>query len=197
MISCIPIINFKDSPEIQKDFNLDDLLRGLKYFPSSEEAVQEGYVPIHIAMSVRTCATNLVVTHDEFDENSGEDVTDLCYKFYSSANNIPEGATASDFVMLVSAHGLLDMVDLPPTFFVHSNFSLIGLYSPDRSVCDPMIVTHIIFKDMMVDILREHLKEGYQLTPIDEVSDSGNIFSVLVEQLVHVEGGDTNGKSES
>ena len=181
MILCIDTKHLKTSPEVQKDFNLEDLiLNHTKYYDSSEEALKDQYAPLDFSVSVRSMYSNLVLEIDKGEEK----------RYYTNLTDVEQFIHKGyDLIMYLSSIGVLSSVNYSLGFdeimVKHSQFSPIGLYNPDASLINPIIYTHIILSDEGAEELKKYLKEGRQLVPISEIKSEGNIKAVL-DTLIEV-----------
>ena len=181
MILCVDTKALKPSKEVQRDVDLEDLLNNhTKYFETQGEALSEDYVPLDFSVSVRTIYTNLVLQADKGEQK----------RYYTNLTNIqPFIHKGYDLIMYLTSIGLMHNVNYKLGFdelmTKHSQFQLIGLYNPDTLLLNPVIYSHIILSDEVVNELPKYLKDGIKLVPISEIQEVGNI-PALLRTLVEV-----------
>ena len=175
MILCIDMKALKQSPEVQRDVDLEDLLNNhTKYFDTGEEALRNNYSPLDFSVSVRSMYSNLVL-----QENRG-----VQRRYYTNLTNVqPFVHKGYDLIMYLTSIGLMHNIDYKLGFdelmTKHSQFVPIGLYNPDTMLLNPIIYSHVILSDEGAEELSKYLKEDRQLVPISEISDYGNVPALL------------------
>lgn len=181
MILCVDIRALKQSPEIQKDVDLEDLLLNhTKYFEDVVEASKHRYVPLDFSVSVRSTYSNLVL-----EIKNGEEK-----RYYENLAEIqPFVHKGYDLIMYLTSIGLLRNVNYKIGFdelmVKHSQFVPIGLYSPDTFIINPIIYSHIIISDDGAKELPKYLRRDRKLVHINDICESGNIPAML-KTLVEV-----------
>lgn len=181
MILCVDITALKESPDVQKDVNLEDILNNhTKYYDTVEEALKDNYVPLDFSVSVRSIYSNLVL-----QINNGEDK-----RYYTNLTNIqPFVHKGYDLVMYLTSIGLMHSVDYKLGFdelmMKHSQFVPMGLYNPDALLINPIIYSHVLISDEGIKELPNYLKEDRELVPISTINIKGNILAFL-KTLVEV-----------
>lgn len=175
MILCVNTKALKQSAEVQRDVDLEDLLNNhTKYFDSAEEALESKYVPLDFSVTVRTIYSNLVLQTDKEDKKL----------YYVNLTNIqPFMHKGYDLIMYLTSIGIMYNVDYQLGFddlmVNHSQFQPIGLYNPDPLLLNPIIYSHVIISDDGAKELPKFLKDGVELVPISEIKEFGNIPTLL------------------
>lgn len=169
----------KDSA-IQKKIPLDDLVNShCKYFNSEEEALKDNYVPLNFAVSVRSCYTNLVLQKE----------TENGFRYYLNLVSTPFVHHKSyDLIMYLSSLALMTTVDYNIGFdeiMMSSQYQPIGVYNSLLELHNPIIYSHIILKDDVVEDFKKYLKPEYKLVPISEMQKQGNIYP-LVDTIINI-----------
>lgn len=181
MILCIDTKSITNSPDVQKDVNLEDLINNhTKYYESTEEALKDYYVPIDFSVSIRSLYTNLVLEIDKGEQKS----------YYTNLTNVhPFLHKGYDLVMYLTSIGLMHSIDYKLGFddlmMKHSQFQPIGLYNPDSALINPIIYTHVIISDEGAQQLQQYLKDDRKLVSISDMKYEGN-FSALLKTLIEV-----------
>lgn len=185
MILCIDTTALKTSKDVQKDLNLEDLLKNhTKYYESTECAYKDKYVPLDFCVSVRTTYTNKVL------QNTTEEGKKLYYVNMSQVQEFPH--KGYDLVMFLGSLALLNCVDYRAGFddimFKYSQFQVKGLYNLVPFVINPIVYSHIIISDEGYEEFKSFLKSDKVFVPISEMNDNkqGNI-KALLKTLVEVE----------
>lgn len=186
MILCINSNSIKNSPEVQRNVNLEDLLLNhTKYFDSVADALKEGYVPLDFCVSIRSMYSNLVVQSKKEDQ----------FRYYTNMINVQEFPHKGyDLLMYLSSIALMHNVDYKLGFdelmMKHSQFSPIGILKfPD--LVNPLMYSHIIISDEGVEELKKYLKEDRELVPIKDIKPEGNLVALL-NTLIEVKEEDHN-----
>ena len=175
MILCIDIKALKQSPDVQRDVDLEDLLNNhTKYFDTVEEAMNDQYIPLDFSVSVRSIYSNLVLEEDRGVQR----------RYYTNLTNVqPFIHKGYDLIMYLTSIGLMHNINYDLGFdelmTKHSQFVPIGLYNPDTMLLNPIIYSHVILSDEGAEELSKYLKEDRQLVPISEISDYGNVPALL------------------
>lgn len=175
MILCIDMKALKQSPEVQRDVDLEDLLNNhTKYFDTGEEALKNHYSPLDFSVSVRSMYSNLVLQEDRGVQR----------RYYTNLTSVqPFVHKGYDLIMYLTSIGLMHNIDYKLGFdelmTKHSQFVPIGLYNPDTMLLNPIIYSHVILSDDGAEELAKYLKEDRQLVPISEISEYGNVPALL------------------
>ena len=183
MILCIDMKALKQSPEVQRDVDLEDLLNNhTKYFDTGEEALKNNYSPLDFSVSVRSMYSNLVLQEDRGVQR----------RYYTNLTSVqPFVHKGYDLIMYLTSIGLMHNIDYKLGFdelmTKHSQFVPIGLYNPDTMLLNPIIYSHVILSDEGAEELSKYLKEDRQLVPISEISEYGNV-PALLRTLIEVKG---------
>lgn len=181
MILCVDTKHLKTSDKVQKDINLEELLKDhTKYFYTVEEALEENYVPLDVSTAIRSMYSNLVVERDTADGK----------KYYVNLTNIDKFVHKGyDLLMYLTSIGVMHCVDYKMGFddvmLQHSQFCPIGIYNPDPSLINPIIIVHIVMSDEGAESLRDYLKGNVKLVPISSIHHENNIRALL-DEIVEV-----------
>ena len=177
MILCVDTKHLKTSDKVQKDINLEELLKDhTKYFYTVGEALEENYVPLDVSTAIRSMYSNLVVERDTADGK----------KYYVNLTNIDKFVHKGyDLLMYLTSIGVMHCVDYKMGFddvmLQHSQFCPIGIYNPDPSFINPIIIVHIVLSDEGAESLRDYLKGNVKLVPISSIHHENNIRALLDE----------------
>ena len=182
MILCIDIKALKTSPDVQKDVNLEDLLKNhTKYYLTEEEALKDNFMPLDFSVTVRSIYSNLVLQIDR-----GEDGKRYCTNLTKIQPFVHKGY---DLIMYLSSIGLMHNVDYELGFddlmAEHSQFMPMGICNPDPFVLNPTIYSHIIISDEGAEEFSKYLKKDRKLVPISEIDKKG-ILPAMLETLIEV-----------
>ena len=156
MILCVNTKAITTSPVVQKDIDLEGLLKNdTKYYASVEEALKDNYVPLDFSVSARSLYSNLVL---EIDKDKDK-------RYYTNLTNIqPFVHKGYDLIMYLTSIGLMHCIDYRADFdnlmVSHSQFMPIGFYNPDPIIINPIIYSHILFSDEGAKQLPTYLKSG-------------------------------------
>ena len=177
MIIALDPKNFKVlAKEVDKKFKVEEMLENCKYFNNSSEAIEEGYLPITLGISIRTTFTNKVV---EFERD--------CY--VKTASDVFDDRYDLDLYNLIEKIGKITFGCLKHNFKVgmfmveYSFLDVIGLYHEEGSD-EVILLAHVIISDTGLSVLEENLKEGVKLVNISDMSyanDNSNLLATLVE----------------
>lgn len=181
MILCVDTKQLKTSDKVQKDINLEELMKDhTKYFDTVEEALNEAYVPLDVSTTVRSMYSNLVV------ERETENGMSYCVNITNIDKFIHKGY---DLLMYLTSIGVLHCVDYKMGFddvmLQHSQFCPIGVYNPDPTVINPIVLVHIVLSDEGAELLRDYLKGNVKLVPISAIKPIGNI-KALLDEIIEV-----------
>lgn len=181
MILCVDTQHLNTSDKVQKDINLEELLKDhTKYFYTVEEALEENYVPLDVSTAIRSMYSNLVVERDTADGK----------KYYVNLTNIDKFVHKGyDLLMYLTSIGVMHCVDYKMGFddvmLQHSQFCPIGVYNPDPTLINPIIIVHIVMSDEGAESLRDYLKGNVKLVPISSIHHENNIRALL-DEIVEV-----------
>ena len=181
MILCVDTKHLKTSDKVQKDLNLEELLKDhTKYFDTVEEALNEAYVPLDVSTTIRSMFSNLVV----------ERKTENGMSYYVNITNIDKFIHKGyDLLMYITSIGVLHCVDYKMGFddvmLQHSQFCPIGVYNPDPTLINPIVLVHIVLSDEGAELLRDYLKGNVKLVPISAIKPIGNI-KALLDEIIEV-----------
>ena len=182
VILCIDVRALKTSPNVQKDVNLEDLLKNhVRYYDSEEEAIKDNFVPLNISVAVRSMYSNLVA------EIEGDN---RAFSYYVNITNIEQFIHKGyDLLMYLTSICIMHMVDYKKGFdelmLQHSQFCPIGIYNPDPAVLNPIIVVQIIMSDCGAEKLRDYLKGNVKLVPVNQIAYGYNI-KPLLDEIIEV-----------
>lgn len=181
MILCVDTKHLKTSDKVQKDLNLEELLKDhTKYFDTVEEALNEAYVPLDVSTTIRSMFSNLVVERE----------TENGMSYYVNITNIDKFIHKGyDLLMYLTSICVLHCVDYKMGFddvmLQHSQFCPIGVYNPDPTVINPIVLVHIVLSDEGAELLRDYLKGNVKLVPISAINPIGNI-KALLDEIIEV-----------
>lgn len=181
MILCVDTKHLKTSDKVQKDLNLEELLKDhTKYFDTVEEALNEAYVPLDVSTTIRSMFSNLVVERE----------TDNGVSYYVNITNIDKFVHKGyDLLMYITSIGVLHCVDYKMGFddvmLHHSQFCPIGVYNPDPTLINPIVLVHIVMSDEGAELLKDYLKDNVKLVPISDIKPIGNI-KALLDEIIEV-----------
>lgn len=183
MILCIKKDELKISSELQKDVKLEEiLLKHTKYFPSIQEAEKDGYYPLDFMVSIRSVYTNLVLESDVEDSDEKRYFINL-----TNVDVLPHKGL--DLIMYLASVGVMHCVDYKLGFdevMMKSHFSPIGLLNTEPTLLNPIIYSHIILDDEVVEKFETYLKPGFRFVPIKDIQQLGNMQTVT-DSFVNVE----------
>ncbi len=180
MILCVDSTVLKESPDIQKDIGLGNILDNhTKYFNTISDAYREHFTPLDFSVSIRSLYTNLVLEREQL----GEDGRELKL-YYRNITNAPEVIHRGvDLIMYMTSLGVLTDVmysaNLERIMDRHSIFQCMGLYNPCITLVNPAIYSHVILTDEGAEELKSCLREGRQFVPIREMQTEGNAIPLL------------------
>ena len=191
---CVDLTKINTSKDVQKAIKLEDmLLNDLKDFDTVEHAFEANYAPISMCVSVRSVYSNLVLQRKTEDK----------VRYYVNFTNIPQYIHKGyDLMMYCTALGFMSCVNMSQEvdqLMMKSEVMPIGLYNPDQKLINPMVYSHIILDDAIIEDMTKHLRSEFRFVSIDEMNQSniGNI-PALLRTLVNVKKGENeNGKSDN
>ena len=181
MILCVDTKHLKTSDKVQKDINLEELLKDhTKYFDTVEEALNEAYVPLDVSTTIRSMFSNLVVERE----------TDNGVSYYVNITNIDKFVHKGyDLLMYITSIGVLHCVDYKMGFddvmLQHSQFCPIGVYNPDPTLINPIVLVHIVMSDEGAELLKDYLKDNVKLVHVSNMKSEGSI-KALLDEIIEV-----------
>lgn len=181
MILCIDMKALKLSNDVQKDVNLEDLLKNhTKYYDSVEKALDDDFAPLDFSITVRSMYSNLVL----------QTTTESGKRYCTNLTNIqPFVHKGYDLVMYLASIGLMHNIEYKLGFdelmTKHSQFIPMGIYNPGTPLLNPVIYSHIIISDEGVEELPQYLKEDRKFVPISEIEPKG-IIPAMLRTLIEV-----------
>ena len=181
MILCVDTQHLNTSDKVQKDINLEELLKDhTKYFDTVEEALNEAYVPLDVSTTIRSMFSNLVVERE----------TDNGVSYYVNITNIDKFVHKGyDLLMYITSIGVLHCVDYKMGFddvmLQHSQFCPIGVYNPDPTLINPIVLVHIVMSDEGAELLKDYLKDNVKLVHVSNMKSEGSI-KALLDEIIEV-----------
>lgn len=162
--SALPV----DDKAVCRKVDLDWLLSDecLKAFPTPEN-IEPPYVPLTIAVSVRSCYDNtcLVMNRDNKE-----------YFFHAVTNfeNFPH--RGMDLMSYLSSLSFLDFIEYGEAvgniMQYHSDCVPIGFYNPNPKWLRPILYTHIVLSDWGMYLLTKHyLQDNVTVVPIEDLKE--------------------------
>jgi hypothetical protein len=164
---CIKIKAMKTAPEVQKDANLEDLLlRHTKYYPTVEEALNDLYVPLDFAVTLRSIYSNKVMQ-----------ISEEGVKYYTNIVEVPQYVHKGyDLIMYLASIGVMTNINYAKEFdevmMKYSQYQCIGLYNPAPEVINPIIYSHIYIADEGVKEIENFFKAGRKFVDIREAKQN-------------------------
>lgn len=182
---CVRKDLLKESPDMQKDVKLGELLSddNVRCYGDRDVALNEGYIPFHVAVIVRSAYSNKVLEETRYNK-------DKCY-YKTVTYDYPTIHRGYDLLMFLSSMVILMTTTYSPQvdeIMMKSQFDVLGLYNPDMNLVDPIINTQVILKDDTVEKFEEYLKKDYKMVDIKDMHlvRSSNILEII-RQIVMVE----------
>lgn len=177
MILCVDRGALKESPEVQKDIDIEDILNNhTKFFDNEEEAVKENYVPLNFSVCIRSTYTNLVLEKDESVDGTKKYYTNLLVEQ-------PFNHKGYDLLMFLTSIGVMNNISYKLGFddlmMNHSQFQPIGLFNLGSSLYYPIIVTHVILSDEGAEEFKKFLMPNRRFVPISDMKPLYNVNAVL------------------
>lgn len=184
MLLCVEKSALKfDDLAIQKDAKLQDIFDNhVKYYPSTEEAYKDNFVPLDFCVCVRSVYTNKVLA---FNKENGDKI------YYQNMSGVPQVQHKGyDLIMYMTSIGMMHYVDYAKGFdefmLNYSDFVCMGLYNSSADYINPIIVSHVIIKDEGFDSLNKFLKPEVSVEDIASINPKGNL-KPLLDSLVILE----------
>lgn len=178
----------KESPEVQKDIDIEDILNNhTKFFYNAEEAETENYAPLYFSVCVRSTYSNLVLERD--------DIGDL-KKYYTNLRvEQPFNHKGYDLLMFLTSIGIMNNIFYAMGFddlmMNHSQFQPIGLYNLGSPLIDPIIVTHVILSDEGAEEFSKFLMPNRRFVSISDMNTKGNL-KAITNTLIEVKEEENN-----
>lgn len=182
MILCVNLKALKPSDDVQKDVDLEDLLKNhTKYYDTEEQALDDNFVPLDFSVTVRSAYSNLVLEIDK-----GEDGKRYCTNLTKIQPFVHKGY---DLIMYLASIGLMHNVEYKLGFddlmAEHSQFMPMGIYNHGSLLLNPVIYSHIILTDEGAEEFPKYLKENCKLVPISDIDPKG-ILPAFSRTLIEV-----------
>lgn len=182
---------------VQKDISIENIMNHTKGFTSLTEAENEGYVPLSVAVGIRTLYTNYVV----------QDISPLTtqisyYKIMANIDHSIKSVRCSDngydTLMYLTSVGVFEYLSVDSSIdnrvnefmMKYSQYQCVGLYY--NGVNRPMILNQIIIKDEGVTQLKELLKESCSLVPIRMMNPVDSLSGIL-DSYIFLKRGENDG----
>lgn len=170
MILCVDIEQLKMLISVQKDVDIDKLLREhTKYFDSEEKALEENFAPLNFVVTVRTAYSNKVLQCTEKEKDIKR-----YYKALGVTDPLPH--KGYDLVMYLTSIGIMHCVDYKLGFdevMMKSQFMPIGVINT-FPIANPIIYSQVILEDSTLEGFNSFLKRGddkfsYEFVDIDDM----------------------------
>lgn len=191
MILCIDIEQLKMSIAVQKDVDIDKLLREhTKYFDSEEKALEENFAPLNFAVTVRTAYSNKVLQCTEKEKDIKR-----YYKVLGVTDPLPH--KGYDLVMYLTSIGIMHCVDYKLGFdevMMKSQFMPIGIINT-FPIANPIIYSQVILEDCTLEdfipfLKKEDDKFAYEFVDIDNMikdTEKDPLGEVFASSILKVE----------
>lgn len=182
MILCVKKDKLPTSSIVNKDINMEDILKDHKYYESEERALQDNYIPLNIMISIRSLYSNLVLEKDVKD-------TDEKRYYINMTNLCPTHHKGYDLVMYFCSIGVMNQVNYKQGFddiMMKTAFHPIGLFNPDTGFINPTLYCHILLADEITEEFSKYLKDDVRLVPIKDMNKEGNLTAIL-DKIIEVE----------
>lgn len=179
-VLCIKKDLLNKSPQLQKDTDtIKTVLDNLTYIEESE--ISEEYVPLDIAITIRSSYTNKVVlcTHSD----SGKE---RCFFNLTKIPQLPQ--KGYDLVMFISSIAVMKMCDQTRArevgdVMMHSKYDFMGMLNLEPDLINPILYSHVILEDSTVEAFESLLVEGFRLIPIADLPEHGS-FKAMKDSLI-------------
>lgn len=196
-ILCVLKDSLKESPHMQKQKAVLDVLNKVEFFPT--ESIPDEYVPVSFATTLRTACTNLVVENISpmevvklppysSNKNFVEEHTRYTYAKFLSLTDTTIDYKGLDLLMYMSGLAVNCYFDTTSPeaspLVMTSQFLPIGLYNPDMGLCNPIFYSQVIFNDGLNFKLKDVLYEGNCLVPISEMHKENNLPEILKQIVI-------------
>ena len=185
MLLCVEKQALKsDDFNIQKDVNLQEiLLSHTKFYPTTEEAYKDDFVPLDFCVCVRSVYSNKVLA---FNKENGDKI------YYQNMSGVPPVVHKGyDLVMYMTSIGMMHYVNYSKGFdefmLNFSDFICLGLFNSSSDYINPIVVSHVVIKDEGLELLEPFLKPEVSIEDIASMKPKGNL-KPLLDSLVLLEG---------
>ena len=192
MILCVDRSALKESPEVQRDIDIEDILNNhTKFFDSAEDADTENYAPLNFSVCIRSTYTNLVLEKD--------DVGDMKKYYTNLLVEQPFNHKGYDLLMFLTSIGVMNNIFYELGFddlmMNHSQFQPIGLFNLG-DILDPVIVTHVILSDEGAEEFSKFLMPDRRFVSISDMNTIGNLRA-LTDTLIEIKEEVNNANSDN
>lgn len=182
MFLCLDLSKIKSAGHIQKNINLQQVVDNCTILCSTlEEARDRKCLPLDIAVTIRSCRTNLVL---RFPKIEGKDY----YYYFGYATEMipPPIHKGYDLIMYLTSRVLVDIVNKYDEGFdvfmsKNSAFLPIGFFYDGRKIYNPTLVTQIIINDEGAKDFEKYLKEGAKFVTIDDMEKDHILLPEIVK----------------
>lgn len=190
---CVEIKAMKTSPEVQKDLNLEDLLlKHTKQYATVGEALNDHYVPLDFAVTLRSIYSNKVM---QIDEDGA--------KYYTNVVEVPQYVHKGyDLIMYLASIGVMTNIDYVKEFdevmMRYSQYQCIGLYNPTPEMINPIIYSHIYIADEGVGEIEKFFKAGRKFVSISEAKQNcEGCIPAFIHTLIEAKESEENAKHDN
>lgn len=193
MILCVDRSALKESPEVQRDIDIEDILNNYtKFFDSAEDADTENYAPLNFSVCIRSTYTNLVLEKDEAVDGTKKYYTNLVVEQ-------PFNHKGYDLLMFLTSIGVMNNIFYELGFddlmMNHSQFQPIGLFNLG-DILDPVIITHVILSDEGAEEFSKFLMPDRRFVSISDMNTTGNLRA-LTDTLIEIKEEENNANSDN
>ena len=181
---CIPKNKIKRSKGMQKKISIEEILEEVKFVDESEvNDVLDDYVPISVAVSIRSTHGNKVVVHKY---SSIE-------RYYSVLHKVAIEVHFRGIDLLAYLASLVTIMSYNPEkegvndLLMSSYFLPVGLYYPDDTLPIAYFYCQVIIDSSKEEEMQKYLNEGYELKDIDDdMSDKKGNLKVFTNELLKI-----------
>lgn len=179
-ILCIKKSLLKKSPYLQKeDDTIKKVIENFTFIEESE--IPEEYVPLDVAVTIRSAYTNKVVLCTHSDSNK-----ERCFLNLTKLPQVQE--KGYDLVILYSSIAVMRMCDQSRArevgeVMIQSKYDFMGVLNLEPGLINPILYSHVILEDSTVEAFEPLLAEGFRLIPIADLPEHGN-FKAMKESLI-------------
>lgn len=179
-VLCVDKKDLVKAPNLQKDKEyLEKVFRGFKFI--EEDEMNEDYVPLDIAITIRSAYTNKVVMCKHSDSDG-----ERC--FFNLTKIPPVHHTGYDLIMFISSIAVMKMCDpvnaqKVTEVMMHSKFDFLGLLNLEPDLVNPIMYSHVILEDNTVEQFESLLAEGFRVISIEDIPEKGT-FKAIKESLI-------------
>ena len=179
-ILCTKKSLLKKSPYLQKeDDTIKEVIESFIFIEESE--IPEDYVPLDVAVTIRSAYTNKVVLCTHSDSNK-----ERCFLNLTKLPQVQE--KGYDLVILYSSIAVMRMCDQSRArevgeVMMHSKYDFMGVLNLEPDLINPILYSHVILEDSTVEAFEPLLAEGFRLIPIADLPEHGN-FKAMKESLI-------------